>query len=133
MREWHEGVRHSLTPSQKRLLKVITESKGGESVSSLCETARCSTKVWYRMIEHPRLGTLLPEALDYLLGQQLVPVVQTIIKKALEGSAKHGELVLKISGLIGSEEGTKILQVFGQKEGQEQYLTDAQVDRLLGK
>jgi len=132
VKDWHEGVRHTLTAPQKRLLKVIIESKGGEPISHLCEKAKVSNKVWYRMISHPKLGTLLPEALDYLLGQQLIPVLQVIVKKALEGSGKHAELVLKVSGLIGSEESTKILQVFGSKESQGEYLSDADINRLLG-
>ena len=129
---WNGGSRQVLSRNEKKLLKTIVESKGGEPISSLCERAHVSPKTWYRMIENPKLGTLLPEALDYLLGQQLIPVIQVIIKRALEGSAKHGELVLKISGLLASEE-PKILQIFSSKGEGTKFLTDADIDRLLGR
>jgi hypothetical protein len=81
------------------------------------------------MLENPRLGTLLPEALDYLLSQQLIPVIQEIIRRALEGSAKHGELILKVSGLLQSEQ-PQILQVFGNRN-EEGLMTSSDIQRLI--
>jgi hypothetical protein len=125
------GRGHNLSRGEKKILKVIIESKGPMNISEICQRAKVSQKVWYRMVENPEMATLLPEALDYLLGQQLIPVVQKVAERALEGSAKHAELLFKLSGLL--EEGqTKILQVFG-KEGEEgAFLTEQQINRMIG-
>lgn len=130
-----DGIRRILSKSEKRLLEAVVNSKdvAGLSIKALCEKAKCQPKVYYKMIEDPEFGSLLPQAIDYLLGQQMIPVIQMVIKRALDGSAKHAELVLKIVGLIGSDDATKILQVFNQGEPRGSgLLTEAQVDRLLG-
>ncbi len=121
------GSIRRLTRPMKRVLKVIIQANtNGKAlnVTDLCKQARVSPKVYYKMLEDPELGELLPECLDYLLGQQLIPVIQTIVQRALQGSAKHAELVLKISGLLSSDE-TKILQVFGNAN-QEESVDDIQ-------
>jgi hypothetical protein len=121
------GSIRKLTRPMKRVLRVIIQANtNGKAlnVTDLCKQARVSPKVYYRMLEDPSLGELLPECLDYLLSQQLIPVIQTIVQRALQGSAKHAELVLKISGLLTADE-TKILQIFGNAN-QEENMDDIQ-------
>ena len=125
------GTRQVLSRSEKKLLKAVIEGGGGLTITELCKRAKVSPKVWYRLIGDPQIGSLLPEALDFLLSQQLIPVISMVIKRALEGSAKHAELVCKISGLIGSEEGTRILQVFGSADTKEQFLGEAQIQSYV--
>jgi hypothetical protein len=124
-------VQHSLTKGQKKLLKKMVESKGLKNISQICDEAGVSTKVYYRMLNHPRLGTLLPEALNYLMSEALLPVLKTVVQKAHEGSAKHAELLFKIGGLIGSDESAKIIQIFKQGETGS-FMTDLEIKRLLG-
>ena len=128
---WKGGTRQELSKKEKILLQGMIESQGGESITDLCRRKKVSPKTYYRMVNNPHLGSLLPEAIDFLLGQQIIPVIQVIVKKALSGSGKHAELVLRISGLISSDE-TKILQVFGSKNEGQKFLTENQIDRLLG-
>ena len=125
----YNGAGHSLTRPQKRLIKAIVESKGPMNITEICKTAKVSPKVWYRLASDPEMATLLPEALDYQIGQQLIPVVQKVVERALEGSAKHAELVFRLSGLL--EDGqTKILQVFG-KEGEAPLLTESMIKQMI--
>lgn len=78
------------------------------------------------------MGSLLPEVLDYILSSELLPVVKVIIQKAKAGSAKHGEMFLKICGLLKMD-GTQILQVFNQGEPRgSSLLTEREIDQLMG-
>ncbi len=122
----NSSIRKLSRPMKRVLRTIIHASNNGQvlNVTDLCKQAKVSPKVYYRMLEDPSLGELLPECLDYLLGQQLIPVIQTIVQRALQGSAKHAELVLKISGLLSSDE-TKILQIFGNAN-QEESVDDIQ-------
>ena len=123
--------RQALSKKEKKLLQAIIASGGNESIADLCKRVKVSTKTYYRMINNPGLKSLLPSAIDFLLGQQLIPVIQIIVKKAMDGSAKHSELLLKISGLISADE-TKILQVFGKNDGEQLLLTEGQINKMLG-
>jgi len=131
------GRGHSLTKNEKKLLKVIvnhagTPSKGPMNISELCKEAKVSNKVWYNLVENPEMATLLPEALDYLLGQQIIPVVQKVVERALAGSAKHAELVFRLSGLLQDGQ-TKILQVFGKESTEGAFLTEQQISEMLAR
>jgi len=128
---WKDGgARQELSKKEKRCL---TELMKGGTITEVCKRAKCSPQTYYRMIHNPKIGSLLPEAIDFLLSQQLVPMVQIIVKRALEGSAKHAELVLKIAGLIGGEEGTRILQIFGSKGEGTKFLSSNDIDVLIGR
>jgi len=126
------GTRKILSKGEKRLLNVIAASKGGESILELCRKAKVNNRLYYRMISDPEFGSMLPEALDYLLGQQLIPVVSMVVQRALAGSAKHAELLFKLSGLIGGEEATKILQVFGNGENVEGLMPSDVIRKYVG-
>ena len=131
------GRGHSLTKNEKKLLKVIVShaampTKGPMNISELCASAKVSTKTWYNLVENPEMATLLPEALDYLLGQQIIPVVQKVVERALAGSAKHAELVFRLSGLLQDGQ-TKILQVFGKEGEVDTFLTEQQISQMLAR
>lgn len=92
-----------MTPQRRALLRAMVKLPGAP-VADLCREAKCSEATYYRMVEEPDFTAILPDVLDYLISQQLVPVVQTTVKHALKGSAKHAELMFKISKLIGVED-----------------------------
>jgi hypothetical protein len=119
-----------LSRAEKKLLRKIGNAKGGESVTEICEGAGVDRRIYYRMLEDPEFKALLPEAIDHLLGEQLIPVVHSVIKRAIEGSAKHSELVFKLAGLISSDDAVKILQVFSDRNG-DRLMTDSDINKIL--
>jgi len=123
--------RKNVTPQRRKLLKAMVKLPGA-SIPEICKEAGVSEKTYYRMVSEPDFAAVLPDILDFLISQQLVPLVQSTFKRALAGSAKHSELIFKISKLIGAEEGTKILQVFN-KDGEQQtrFLSDSEIEALL--
>jgi ribosomal protein S13 len=123
--------RKNVTPQRRKLLKAMVKLPGA-SIPEICKEAGVSDRTYYRMIAEPDFAAVLPDILDYLISQQLVPLVQSTFQRALAGSAKHSELIFKIAKLIGAEEGTKILQVFN-KDGEQQtrFLSDREIEALL--
>jgi len=132
----YNGLGHTLTSKQRKLIKFIVKSasmpsKGPLNISELCSGAGVSTKVWYGLIEDPNMKEVLPAAIDYLLGMSLIPVIQKLIERALAGSAKHSELFLKLCDLLQPDAQTKILQVFGKEGQQGTLLTSEQIRAMI--
>jgi hypothetical protein len=122
-----------LTRPQRKLVTFILEnpSVAGGSISGICEGAGVNRKIYYSLIGDERMGSLLPEVLDYILSSELLPVVKVIIQKAKAGSAKHGEMFLKICGLLKMD-GTQILQVFQGGSLEPKLMSEIEVNKLLG-
>jgi hypothetical protein len=126
---WQRGTRQGLSKAEKRLLRRMSNAKGGESIVELCKDAKTTTKTYYKLIHNPKLGSMLPQAIDFLVGEQMLPVIANIIQRSLSGSAKHSELLLKLANLIGDGE-TKVLQIFGQK-GEGMDVVTERINRFL--
>lgn len=124
--------RKNVTPQRRKLLKAMVKLPGA-SIPDICREAGVSEKTYYRMVSEPDFAAVLPDMLDYLISQQLMPLVQSTFKRALDGSAKHAELVFKISKLIGGDEGAKILQVFNNSDADQKtrFLSDAEIEAIL--
>ena len=132
----YAGRGHNLSSKQRKLIKHIVKcaslpSKGPLNISELCAGAKVSTKVWYGMIEDPNMKEVLPDAIDYLLGMSLIPVIEKVVERSLAGSAKHAELVFKLCDLLQPDSQTKILQVFGKEGQQGTLLSSEQIRQMI--
>jgi hypothetical protein len=76
------------------------------------------------------MSELLPNFIDSLLASSLVPVIEKVVERSLAGSAKHSEIVLKLAGLLGTDE-TKILQVFNKGPERDVLLTTQQIAQMI--
>ena len=123
------GPKRVLSRGEKRLLDVIAKSDTDTTISQICARARVSEKTYYRMIHGPDFTNLVP-ALNYVVTEQMLPVVKVVIARALAGSAKHAELLFRVSGLMGADE-TKVLQIFGSDEVKQEFLGEAQLQNYI--
>jgi len=123
--------RFRLSPSRRKFMNMMAKMPGS-SISEIARKAKVPEKVYYRMLEDPELATILPDILNDLVAQRLIPLINSVSDRALQGSAKHAELIFKISKLIGPDGETKVLQVFNrQVQGKTQFLTDQEINGLL--
>ena len=123
------GAKRVLSRGEKRLLDAIAKSDTTATIVEICQKAKVNPKVYYRMIHGPDFTNLVP-ALNYVVTEQMLPVVKVVIAKALQGSAKHAELLFRVSGLMGADE-TKILQIFGSDEVKQEFLGEAQLQNYI--
>jgi len=123
------GSKRVLSRGEKKLLDAISRSDSNTTIAEICAKAKVNPKTYYRMIHGPDFTNLVP-ALNYVVTEQMLPVVKVVIARALAGSAKHAELLFRVSGLMGADE-TKILQIFGSDEVKQEFLGEAQLQNYI--
>ncbi len=125
--------RYFLNKQEKRLIRTISNAKEPfGSISDMCKTAKVKPQVYYRLIESEEHANLLAEACSSLIKSEILPVIKIVLQRAHQGSAKHAEIALRLSGLLtNTVSETKILNIFNQG-AEEPLLGSDGIRRLIG-
>lgn len=125
--------RYFLNKQEKRLIRTISNAKEPfGSISDMCKAARVKTNVYYRLIESEEHSNLLAEACSNLIKSQILPVIKIVLQRAQQGSAKHAEIALRLSGLLtNTVSETRILNIFNQG-AEEPLLGSEGIKRMIG-
>lgn len=93
---------YGLTPERVRLLEVMAEptTLRKRKIVDICKEAGVSRQTYYSAVADPEFQELLKKMTKQLVSPHLPQLINAYVKYALGGSVKHGDALLKMSGLL---------------------------------
>ena len=93
-----------VTEIEAKLLEVLLNPEfKNKNVTEICNIAGINRTAYYRAMNKPEFVEIYQSKTKDLVKQAIAPVVNTFIKKALEGSYPHGKVVLEMAGLYSEK------------------------------
>ena len=126
-----DGELFLLSDKEKAILEVISEAERSLSVKEICDRAGCTTRTYQYFMSRKNFRSLLAPALNYMVEQSLIPIFGSLLSKARNGSQKHQELLFKVLGLL-RENRTEITNIFNIFQKEDKWLSEGEIDQLLG-
>lgn len=95
---------YQVTVMEAKLLEVLLNPEhANKTVTDICKIAGCTRTTYYAAMNKPEFVDIYEAKTKDLVKQAIAPVVNTFIKKALEGSYPHGKVVLEMAGLYSEK------------------------------
>jgi len=94
----------NVTPAELRLLKVLQNPDNfGKTHTEKAKLADVSRTYYYEMIRKPRFMEVMKNTVNDLLCDELFPIIDSLKKKAKEGSYNHQKLYFEMIGLYSQK------------------------------
>jgi hypothetical protein len=91
---------YHLTKAEERILVVLCDpANRDKTVVDICKVAEVCRETYYRAIQKPHFTELAQQLAIAVIKQQVIPLVNSGIAAAKQGSFQHWKVLMEMGGL----------------------------------